>query len=146
VARHGRGAEQAAGEPRALLVREVDERDRARRRSRLGGAAQHLERAGDAEHAVEPAAVRHRVDVRADDHHPLAGAAQVRPDVAGLVPLDVRAGRLELLPDVAACLHPLVGPADAARAAGVAAAGQVGERVQVGDRAGGIERHQSVPP
>ena len=87
----------------------------------------------------------HGVDVRADDHHAVARAAQVGPHVAGLVAVDLRAGRRQLVVHVGAGLDPLVRPADAPRAAGAVSAGQLGDRAQVGDRAGGIERHQAPP-
>ena len=78
VERAGAGAraEQAAAEARALLVGPVDELERER--ARLGGErAQHLERGDDAERAVEPAAVGHRVEVAADDHEALVVAGRV---------------------------------------------------------------------
>ena len=65
-ARGGGGAEQRAPEARALLVGPVDQLQRDRRRLALV-AAEDLERRAHAEAAVEPAAVRHGVDVRADD-------------------------------------------------------------------------------
>ena len=64
-------AEQAAAEARALLVGPVDEAHRDGRRPLLGHAAQHLDARDDVEAAVEPASVRHRVDVAADEHRSL---------------------------------------------------------------------------
>ena len=67
----GRGrAEERAPEPGSLLVGPVDEPHGDRRRSFLGDPTQHLEAGDDIERAVQPAAVRHRVDVAADEHGP----------------------------------------------------------------------------
>ena len=56
----------------------------------LGERAQRLERAHHAERAVEPAAVRHGVDVRAD-HDGLGARCPRSPaqTIAGLVDLDL---------------------------------------------------------
>ena len=59
-------AEERAAEARALLVGPVDEPDRHRRRPLLGDTPQHLDRRHDVQAAVEPAAVRDRVDVAAE--------------------------------------------------------------------------------
>ena len=67
-----RRAEERAAEARALLVGPVDEPDRQRRRALLGDPPQHLDAGDDVEAAVEPAAVRHRVDVAADQQRALA--------------------------------------------------------------------------
>ena len=66
-ARGGARAEQRAAEARALLVGPVDEPDGDRGLALLGQPPQHLDSAHDVEAAVEPAAVRHRVDVAADE-------------------------------------------------------------------------------
>ena len=83
----GRRAEERAAEARALLVGPVDEPHRHRRLPVLGDPAQHLDPGHDVQAAVEPAAVRHRVDVPADQHRALRGAAQREPLVARLVEL-----------------------------------------------------------
>ena len=57
----------------------------------LGDPAQHLGARDDVEAAVEPAAVRHRVDVAADQDGALGVAAERAPVVACLVALDARA-------------------------------------------------------
>ena len=84
--RRGR-AEERAAEARALLVGPVDEPHRERRRALLGDPPQHLDAGHDVQAAVEPAAVRHRVDVAADQQRALGGAAEREPLVAGLVDL-----------------------------------------------------------
>ena len=60
-------AEEAAAEAGALLVGPVDEPYRHRRRPTLGDAPEHLDAGDDVEAPVEPAAVRDRVDVTADE-------------------------------------------------------------------------------
>ena len=88
-ARASRRAEQAAAEPRPLLVGPVNEShpDR-RRRSGSGELPDGLERGQQPERTVEPAAVGHGVDVRPDDHEMLlVGACDARPQVPGLVAL-----------------------------------------------------------
>ena len=65
-ARRRRRAEQRAAEARALLVGPVDEPHGHRRLALLGDPAQHLDPGQHVEAAVEPAAVRHRVHVAAD--------------------------------------------------------------------------------
>ena len=69
-------AEEAPPEPRALLVGPVHESHGHRRRPLLGDAPEHLGTCDDVEAAVEPAAVRHGVDVAADQDGPLRLAAQ----------------------------------------------------------------------
>jgi hypothetical protein len=61
-----RRAEQRAAEARALLVGPVDQAHGQRRLALLRDPPQHLDTGDDVEAAVEPAAVRHRVDVAAD--------------------------------------------------------------------------------
>jgi hypothetical protein len=68
LARDGRRAEQASPEAGALLIGPVDEPHGDLWRLADGGErAQDAERREDPERAVEPAAGRHRVDVRAHD-------------------------------------------------------------------------------
>ena len=73
-ARRGRRAEERAAEARALLVGPVDEPHRDRRLALLGDPAQHLDAGEHVQAAVEPAAVRHRVDVPADQQRALGRA------------------------------------------------------------------------
>ena len=130
----GARAEEAAAEAGTLLVGPVDQRERAlRRRGRGGQRAQHLEPAHHAQRAVEPAAGRDGVEVRTDDHRVGALAAQVGPQVAGLVLLDLHRQGGQLLAQHRPRLGPLGRPAQAARAG--RAAGAVGERDHVLTRA-----------
>ena len=93
----GRRAEERTAEARAFLVRPVDEPHGERRRALGGDPAQHLDAGDDVEAAVEPAAVRHRVDVPADQERTLGGAAKREPLVARLVDLLRRAGLGDLV-------------------------------------------------
>ena len=81
--------EQATPEPRALLVGPVDEPDRDGRRPVGGDPAQHLEATDDVQAAVQPAAVRHGVDVAPDQDGTLGFAGERCPLVARLVDLDL---------------------------------------------------------
>ena len=72
----GRRAEERAAEARSFLVRPVDEPHGQRRRALGGDPAQHLDAGDDVEAAVEPAAVRHRVDVATDQKRTLGGARE----------------------------------------------------------------------
>ena len=79
----GRGrAEERAPEARALLVGPVDEPHRERRRPVLGDSPQHLDRGDDVEAAVEPAAVRHGVDVPAEKKRTIRLSEKREPLVA----------------------------------------------------------------
>ena len=134
-------AEQAAPEAGALLVRPVHE-PQPHRRAAIGVRAQRADGAEDAERAVEPAAGRHRVDVRADDHEVVAVARQVSPEVAGGVDLDLHRQLLEARAQELARLHPLVRPADAPRAVGPA--GQAGQLAQVREHEVGVHRRHEA--
>ena len=68
----GRRAEERAAEARALLVGPVDEPHRHSRLPVLGEPPHHLDPGHHVQAAVEPAAVRHRVDVAADQHRPVS--------------------------------------------------------------------------
>ena len=70
----GRRAEERAAEARALLVGPVDEPHRHRRLALRGDPPQHLDAGEHVQAAVEPAAVRHRVHVPADQQRPVGGA------------------------------------------------------------------------
>ena len=84
-----RRSEQAAPEAGTLLVGPVHEAHAHGRLSVLAVRAQDLERAELAKRAVEPSAVRHGVDVRADDHEPILLARKVGPEIAGRVHRDL---------------------------------------------------------
>ena len=126
-----RRAEERAAEARALLVRPVDEAHGQRRRPLLGDAAQHLDRPEHVEAAVEPAAVRHRVDVPAQQERALRRPRQREPLVPGLVDFFLRARRHDLLAQPLPRALPRLGPRDALRA--VLVAGQLLQLTQLGD-------------
>ena len=103
-------------------------------------AAQDLERRAHAEAAVEPAAVGHGVDVRADDDDLVALARNGRPQVPGDVALDGRVGLLELAEQPFARLAPVLAPGEPVRPVGVA--GQLLQLFQVLERTLPVEvRH-----
>ena len=87
--------------------------------------------ASDVEAAVEPAAVRHRVDVAAEQERALRGARQREPLVPGLVDLLLGARRRDLLAQPLARALPRLGPRDALRA--VLVAGQLLQLAELGD-------------
>ncbi len=91
------------------------------------------------EAAVEPAAVRHRVDVAADQQRALGRAGEREPLVSRLVDLLHRPRAGDLLAQPAARRLPGVRPGDALGA--VLVAGQLAELLQLGDGARGVERH-----
>ena len=115
-----RRAEERAPEARALLVGPVDEPHRHRRRALGGDPPQHLDAGHDVQAAVEPAAVRDRVDVAADQQRALGGAPQREPLVARLVDLLDRAGLRDLAAEELARLLPGLRPGDPLRAVLVA--------------------------
>ena len=141
--RDGARAEQAAAEAEALLVGPVDEPDRRGRPPVRRQPPQHLETAQHVQAAVEPAPVRDRVEVAADHHGALGGSRERRPEVAGLVGLDAHGQLREPLAVPVPPARPGLGPAHALRAALVA--GERLELAQLGDGAGGIERHRGQP-
>ncbi len=76
---------------RALLIGPVDQPHGDRRwRDRRGERAQDLQRGHQAQRAVQPAARRHRIDVRADDDEAFSAAVsgQLGPEVPGRVAID----------------------------------------------------------
>ena len=82
-----RRAEERPAEARALLIRPIDEPHRHRRRAVRGDPPQNLSARHDVEAAVQPAAVRYRVDVPADEQRLLRCTRKREPLVAGLVDL-----------------------------------------------------------
>ena len=108
-----RRAEERAAEARPLLVGPVDEPHGERRLPVGRDPPQHLDARHDVEAAVEPAAVRHRVDVPADEQRPVGAAREREPLVARLVDLLDRAGRRDLPAEPLARLLPRVGPGHA---------------------------------
>jgi hypothetical protein len=140
-ARAGARAHQAAAEARALLVGPVDQLQ-ADVAWLVRERAQHLEAADHVERAVEPAAVRDRVDVAADDHEAIVIARRAGPRVAGLIGLDRHAvDPVELAAQPLARGDPGVGPGDALSA--VVIAGTPPQLLQPGDGARRVRRrHQ----
>ena len=139
--RAGRGAraEQRAPEARALLVGPVDEPHGDGRLTFLRDTAQHLDAAHDVETAVEPAAVRHGVDVAADEQRAVGGAAQREPLVACLVDLLLDRHRGELAAEPLP--RPLPGLRPGNPLGTVLVAGQLLELAQFVHGAGRLERH-----
>ena len=132
-----RRAEQRAAEARALLVGPVDEPDGDRRRPLLGDPAQDLDAGHHVERSVEPAAVRDRVDVPADQQRPFRVARQREPLVAGRVDLLLGTGTVELSAEPFAGALPRIGPSDPLGA--VFVAGQLLKLSQLCDGAAWIE-------
>jgi len=111
-ARRGGRAEERAPEPRSFLVGPIDEPNGERRRPVGGDAPQHLDPGHHVQAAVQPAAVRHGVDVSADQQRPLRIAPEREPLVAGLVDLLRRSGPGNLVAEPAARGLPRLGPGD----------------------------------
>ena len=104
VPRACRGTEQAFAEPRALLVRPIHQPHRHRRLAVVFrvDAPQDLHAGEHVETAVEPAAVRHGIDVAADEQaffatRPAGWTRDFRPRRCGS-PLAAPPFRLEPLP------------------------------------------------
>ena len=131
-----RRAEQAAPEAGALLVRPVHEPQPDGRRALLRLGPERLDGAVDAERAVEPAAGRHRIRVRADDHEAIALPGHQGPEVPGGVDRDLDRQLVQPRAQEVARLRPLVRPADAPRAVGPAR--QAGELAEVFENAVGV--------
>jgi hypothetical protein len=138
-ARGGTRPEQRTPEARALLVGPADEPHGDRWLALLRDSAEHLGAGDHVQRAVEPAAVRDRVEVAADQQL-LVGAAVERPPlVARLVERHLRAGAFELRGHPLLRLHPGVGPRNPLGA--VLVARELAELLQLGDGTAGIERH-----
>ena len=135
------GAEQRATEARALLVRPVDEPHGDGGLAFLGQSPNDFDAAHHVEAAVEPAAVRHRVDVAADQQRSLGGAPQREPLVARLVDLlfQRHCGKLPAQPFARPL--PRLRPGHALRA--VFVPGELLELAQLIDCAGGLQHHRA---
>ena len=118
--RGGARAEQAAAEPRALLVGPVDEANSDWRIAVARDAAEHLGGRDEVQHPVEPAAVGDRVDVAADEHGAIRLPPQRPPLVAGLVGLVLERQLVELASEPVLGANPGLGPGHALRAVLVA--------------------------
>ena len=112
-ARRCRRAEQRATEAGAFFIGPVDEPDRDGRGTRLGDSPQHLRAGDDVEAAVEPATVRHRVDMAADQDGVLGVAAERPPVIPCLVPLHLEREVLEQRGEPGSRGVPGLGPRDA---------------------------------
>ena len=139
-ARARRGAEEAASEARALLVGPVDQPQPDRGRVPIGMRAQRLDRGEDPEGAVQPAAGRHRVHVRADDDEAVALPRQLGPEIAGGVDRDLDRQLVQARAQQLARPRPLVCPANPPRAVG--AARQAGQLAQVIEDAVGVHHRR----
>jgi hypothetical protein len=145
VAGAGRGSEQAPPEPRTLLVGPVDQAHRDRRPAAVlrVDAPQDLHPGEHVEAAVQPAAVRHRVHVAADQERAVGLAGERRPGVPGGIVVDLDRERLELRAEPGPCPDPGVGEGHALGA--VLVAGEFSQFLQLGDGALGVERvHESL--
>ena len=138
----GRRAEERATEPGAFLVGPVDEAHGDRRLSLCRDSAQNFDAGDDVECAVEPAAVRDRVDVAADEDGPVRGAAQGEPLVACRVDGLLRSGSFQLPAQPLAGLLPGLGPRDPLSA--VVVPGQLLELAELIDGSAGLQRHAAT--
>ena len=98
IAGAGGRAEQALAETRAFFVRPIHE---AHRDGRLAvvlrvDAAQNFHARQHVETAIEPAAVRHGIDVAADEQRLFRFAAQCGPGIARRVVVNLDRQRCEL--------------------------------------------------
>jgi hypothetical protein len=109
----------------------------------LGPGAEHLECGHHTERAVEPAAVRDGVDVRADRNRPVQLARQGCPQVSRLVQVDPDPVELVEAPAQEGPRPlPPGRPADAPRTA--RAAGQPVELAKILDRTPRVQLHQAT--
>ncbi len=108
----GARAEQAPSEARALLVGPVDEAQRDGWRAALGDPTQHLRSGDDVEGAVEPAAVRNRVDVTPEEHRALRLAGEREPLIPGCVDRLLRARVRDEAPEPLPSTFPRLRPGD----------------------------------
>jgi hypothetical protein len=83
----GARAEEAASKARSLLVRPVDEADGDRAPTLLSDPAEDLHARDDVQCPVEPASIRHGVDVAADEKRAVGCAREREPLVSRLVGL-----------------------------------------------------------
>ena len=124
-------AKQAAAKARALFIGPVHQAKGDGRDALGGDPAQDLEPGHDAQAAVEPAAVRHGVQVTADQQLTIRPAAQCHPEIGGLVQLTLHGQAGELAAKPRPRRRPRGGEGDALRSAGVAR--QPAQLLQIGD-------------
>ena len=79
----GRRAQKAAAETRAFLIGPIHELESDRGFGSAGIAAERFEGGDDAESSIEPAAVRHGIEMAAEDDGLVRGAGDGDPVVAG---------------------------------------------------------------
>ena len=141
--RAGRRArpEERAAETRALLVGPVHEPHGHRRLALLGDPPQHLDARHDVQGPVEPAAVRDGVDVAADQERAVVTPRKREPLAAGLVGLLAGARPLDPPGEPLPRPRPRVRPGHTLSA--VLVARQLLQLAELGDGAGGIERHRA---
>ena len=139
--RRGR-AEERAAEPGAFLVGPVDESHGDRRRSLGRDSAQHLDAGHDVESAVQPAAVRHRVDVATDEDRLVGGAAQGEPLIARRVDRLLRPAPFDLASQPLSRALPGLRPSNPLRA--VLVPGQLLELAKLVDGPAGLQRHAAT--
>src|SRR5581483_8426057 len=125
------------------LVGPRDEPHRHRRPPLLRDPPHDLHAGEDVQAPVEPAAVRHRVHVPADQELPLRVAAQREPLVPRLVDRLLGPGSVHLRPQELACALPRLRPRDPLRA--VLVPRQRAQLLELLDGAGGVERHGDDP-
>ena len=123
-----RRPQQAAREARALLVGEVHDGQRHRRRRALA-LTQRLDAREHAERTVEPAAVGHRVEVAADDDGVRPRARHRDPAVAGGVGVGAQTLSGQQVVEPAAGVTPHRAPRDTLGAMGVARPRRQGAKV-----------------
>ena len=132
-------AEEAAAEACAFLVGPVHEPDRDRRLSLARDPTQHLDARDDVEAPVEPAAVRDRVDVSADEDGALRLSGQREPLVPSRVDRLLRGGARDEVTEPLARTFPRLRPRHALRP--VLVSGELPELLQLGDGSLRIECH-----
>ena len=135
----GGRAEEAFAEARAFFIRPIDE---AHGHGRLAvvlrvEAAQNLDAGQRVEGAIEPAAVRHRIDMAADQERLFGFAAQCRPKIPGFIGMNFGRQFIEFPAEPGAGFRPSRREGDALRA--VFVAGQVPQFLQFRDGSFRIE-------
>jgi hypothetical protein len=114
-ARKRRRAQQAAAEARTFFVGPIDDTNGDRRTAveLLGEAAENFEGREDVEGAIEPAAIRNRIEMAAEKKGFVGGAGERGPVVAGSIVMMLDGKLLEFLGVPFAGAEPGVGPGDA---------------------------------
>ena len=139
IARAGSGTEKAFAKPRAFLVRPINHAHRDRRLAVVlcVDAAHDLDSCQRVEAAVEPSAVRHRIDVAAHEQLFLALTTQRRPEIPRSIIVDFHRQSIETLFQKLARRNPRRCKGDPLRA--VRVAGQRAQFLELVDRSPGIQ-------